>query len=88
MNRQSRFAFPFPLDTTYSHRNSHYHHPDHQQQQHHYYHTGEMDPNAKVGVWMNISDPTGEFMYQMPPAGVGGDMGRKGDAATEGSQLE
>ena len=37
---------------------------------------------------MNNSDPTGEFMSQMPPAEMGAKMGRKGDAATVGSQLE
>jgi len=54
-------------------------------------------PGAGPGegtIWMNNSDPTGEFMYQMPPAGAvapapagGGGGGKgKGDGATEGSQ--
>jgi hypothetical protein len=100
MNRQSSFVFPFPIDTTFSHRNSlrlhdytdayereyEYDHPAHLSQEQE--HGVEMDPNSKVGVWMNNSDPTGEFMYQMPPAEMGAGMGGKGDAAPEGSQLE
>ena len=39
---------------------------------------GQSHPGVGMGVWMNNNDPTGEFMYQMPPGHIIGQEAQSG----------